>query len=189
MTPESGTNSTRSHQDHALARLTRALLFEDASRGSLNLAAVARESGVSRSFLYQNEQARALIDRARVRGGELQDSRSSTEIANWKQRAQNAEVRVRELSELVTSLRQQMQTLLGESNRAPLVPGAAELDAARSAERSRAELIRSTEICNELRDQLEASRDNVRYLNGRLAELEVKELGRLERFSSPSQDS
>ena len=183
MSSDSRPRSDRGRENEALARLTRALLFEDASKGSLNLAAVARESGVSRSFLYQNQRARALIERARSRGGELQQSRASIEVASWRQRSMNAEARVQELSNQILSMRQQLQTLLVAQDK-DVSSGGIDIELVRTADQLKAELAQANEHLKRMADQLEASRDNVRFLSGRLEELEKRELGRLRFFSS-----
>jgi hypothetical protein len=81
-------------------------------------AGVARLAGVSRSFLYENDQARALITTAQARtqartAGTVPAATSQQE-ASWRERALNAEQRARDLHHELTAQRHLTAGLLGQ---------------------------------------------------------------------------
>lgn len=84
----------------------------------VNRADVARLSGVSRSFTYQNHDANVLITDAQTRTqtrpvGSLQAVTAQQE-ASWRERALNAEDRGRQLNHDLVQQRQLVADLLGQ---------------------------------------------------------------------------
>ena len=137
-----------------------------------HLAALA---GCSRTFLYQNEDARKLIAQAEIRmkPSPLKDAPASDSVddANWRERALFAEQQLRTFREKNSSLSRTLADLLGqlrdpdgtwvEDDREQLRQQNEALRAALAAERlARAEAER----------RLEASRSNVRNLRQREAD-------------------
>lgn len=80
-------------------------------------AGVARLAGVSRSFTYENDQADSLIQAAqsRTQTDRVESGRQMTaqQEAAWKERALNAEDRIRHLNSELGSQRQLIGDLLG----------------------------------------------------------------------------
>lgn len=137
-----------------------------------HLAALA---GCSRTFLYQNQDARKLIAQAeiRIKAAPLKDAAVSDPIqdANWRERALFAEQQLRTFREKNTALSRTLADLLGqlrdpdgtwvEDEREQLRQQNEALRAALAAERlARAEAER----------RLEASRSNVRQLRQKQAD-------------------
>lgn len=81
-------------------------------------AGVAGLAGVSRSFVYENEQARLLIAAALARTNAREAGRSERmtahEEASWRERALNAEEGVRELRRAIESERRLVGDLMGQ---------------------------------------------------------------------------
>lgn len=137
-----------------------------------HLAALA---GCSRTFLYQNEDARKLIARAEIRmkPSPLKDAPASDSVddANWRERALFAEQQLRTFREKNSSLSRTVADLLGqlrdpdgtwvEDDREQLRQQNETLRAGLAAER----LARS-----EAERRLEASRSNVRNLRQKEAD-------------------
>ena len=137
-----------------------------------HLAALA---GCSRTFLYQNQEARKLIAQAetRMKASPLKDAAASDAVdeANWRERALFAEQQLRETRAKNNSLSRTVADLLGqlrdpdgtwvEDDREQLRQQNETLRAALAAER----LARS-----EAERRLEASRSNVRNLRQREAD-------------------
>ena len=137
-----------------------------------HLAALA---GCSRTFLYQNQEARKLIAQAETRmtASPLKDAAASDAVdeANWRERALFAEQQLRTFREKNSSLSRTVADLLGqlrdpdgtwvEDDREQLRQQNETLRAALAAER----LARS-----EAERRLEASRSNVRNLRQREAD-------------------
>lgn len=155
--------------DQALKRLLKQKVTEiDKS----HLAALA---GCSRTFLYQNKDARNLIARAetRMKASPLKDPPVSDSVdeANWRERALFAEQQLRMFREKNSSLSRTVADLLGqlrdpdgtwvEDEREHLRQQNAMLRAALAAERG---------ARSEAERRLEASRSNVRHLRQKEAD-------------------
>ncbi|WP_342228615.1 DUF6262 family protein [Mycobacterium avium subsp. hominissuis] len=136
---------------------------------------LATLAGCSRTFLYQNQDARKLIAQAetRMKASSLNGVRDSdaVEEANWRERALFAEQQLREIRAKNNSLSRTVADLLGqlrdpdgtwvEDDREQLRQQNETLRAALAAER----LARS-----EAERRLEASRSNVRQLRQKQAD-------------------
>lgn len=132
-------------------------------------------AGCSRTFLYQNQDARKLIAQAetRMKASRLKDAPASDAVdeANWRERALFAEQQLRETRAKSISLSRTVADLLGqlrdpdgtwiEDDREQLRQQNESLRAALAAER----LARS-----EAERRLEASRSNVRHLRQKEAD-------------------
>ena len=155
--------------EQALKRLLKQKVTE------IDKSQLATLAGCSRTFLYQNEDARQLIAQAetRMKASSLKRVRDSdaVEEANWRERALFAEQQLRETRAKNNSLSRTVADLLGqlrdpdgtwvEDDREQLRQQNETLRAALAAER----LARS-----EAERRLEASRSNVRNLRQREAD-------------------
>ncbi|MEY9940471.1 DUF6262 family protein [Streptacidiphilus sp. MAP5-3] len=85
----------RRASEDLVERVRTALASMRRDRTPITVAALARTAQVSRTFLYQNHQAKALIEQAAAAAGNQQRTRSSTTSdatqSAWKERALNAE--------------------------------------------------------------------------------------------------
>jgi hypothetical protein len=93
-----------------LAAVTEAVKLLGRSGVPITRTQVARLAGVSRSFTYENEQARAMITAAQTRSQARATERipaiGDQQEASWRERALNAEHHARELRvELITQRR------------------------------------------------------------------------------------
>lgn len=96
-------------------------------RTPLTYPAVARRAGVSRTFLYQNPEARKLMDAAVTAAGDRrrhalarQDERAE---AAWRQRALNAEDALKAANAEIGTQRQRIAILMDHYHgRRPSVP-------------------------------------------------------------------
>ena len=155
--------------EQALKRLLKQKVTE------IDKSQLATLAGCSRTFLYQNEDARQLIAQAetRMKASSLKRVRDSdaVEEANWRERALFAEQQLRETRAKNNSLSRTVADLLGqlrdpdgtwvEDDREQLRQQNETLRAALAAER----LARS-----EAERRLEASRSNVRHLRQKEAD-------------------
>lgn len=163
------TRTKLANVDQALKRLLKQKVTEiDKS----HLAALA---GCSRTFLYQNKDARQLVAQAetRMKAAPLKDAPPSDSVdeANWRERALFAEQQLRTFREKNSSLSRTVADLLGqlrdpdgtwvEDDREQLRQQNETLRAALAEER----LVRS-----EAERRLEASRSNVRHLRQKEAD-------------------
>ncbi|MGV0478175.1 DUF6262 family protein [Mycobacterium kansasii] len=155
--------------EQALKRLLKQKVTE------IDKSHLAGLAGCSRTFLYQNQDARNLIAQAeaRMKASPLKDAAASDAVdeANWRERAIFAEQQLREIRAKNNSLSRTVADLLGqlrdpdgtwiEDDREQLRQQNETLRAGLAAER----LARS-----EAERRLEASRSNVRNLRQREAD-------------------
>lgn len=97
-----------------LQRVDQALRQMRREHARITVAAVARRADVSRTFLYQNDQARSLIsaaagNRDNARGGRQPDPAEP----GWRQRALNAEHELKRAHREIAAQRTQIGDLLG----------------------------------------------------------------------------
>ena len=115
--------------EHAIAARQRAAEVKAAAVGKavkalaragapVTCAGVARLAGVSRSFIYENGQARAILTTAQARtqartAGRIPAATAQQE-ASWRERALNAEQHARDLKRELTAQRRLAAGLLGQ---------------------------------------------------------------------------
>jgi hypothetical protein len=88
------------------------------SGAPITRAAISQLAGVSRSFTYENDHARAIIAAAQTRSQARTDTNVTTitaqQEASWRERALNAEDRTRELRREITTQRRLVSDLTGQ---------------------------------------------------------------------------
>jgi chromosome segregation ATPase len=116
--PAHAINARRQASADKLASVTRVVQLLGRTGVPITVSAVHRLAGVSRSFTYENEEARALIVAAQLRSlaranGRI-DALTAQQEASWRERALNAEDHVRDLRREVTSQRRLISELTGQ---------------------------------------------------------------------------
>ncbi|MEV6048391.1 hypothetical protein [Streptomyces xanthochromogenes] len=148
-------------------------------RGRLAVRAIAERAEVSATFLYENVEARALVQQAVVDSKSRHDRRTGEEHdrveASWRERALNAESELTRTQEEVFSLRQRVGELMGQLR---------DLDQAAPGEALQALITenttlkrRSQQLAREhrsLQERLEGARSNLRFADQRIAALEAE---------------
>lgn len=101
--------------DQMLQRIRQALRQMRREHARITVAAVARRAAVSRTFLYQNAQARALVTAAAAEAGSAArgSTRPDPAEAGWRQRALNAEDELKRAYVEVAAQRGQIGELHG----------------------------------------------------------------------------
>jgi len=141
--------------------------------------AVARQAGVSRTFLYENAEARALIGetvtKAAGRRAQAQAEADAQEEASWRERALNAEAAVKEAHAEIAAQRRRMAILLGQIR---------DLEHDLPAEAAQRLATENTTLKQRIRQlihdnraleqRLEAARSNNRFADRRIAQLEAQ---------------
>ncbi|WP_327031721.1 DUF6262 family protein [Micromonospora ureilytica] len=148
-------------------------------RTSITYPAVARRAGVSRTFLYQNTDAKKLVTTAIAASG---DQRRQTQAAHdahveasWHQRALNAEDALKATYAEIDTQRERIGILLGQIR--DLQAAYTEGTAQRLAEENttlKQRVRQLTEDNRGLEQRLQAARSNNRFLDKRLADLEAE---------------
>jgi uncharacterized coiled-coil protein SlyX len=145
----------------------------------ITMAAVARQAGVSRTFLYDNPEARQIIATATAKaaGRRAKGHEAEREAlkASWRERALNSEDALKAAHAEILRQREQIAELLGQIR--DLNTGWTEDDRIRMTTENlalkRATRDQETEI-RSLTDKLAAARENNRFADRRIADLEAR---------------
>jgi chromosome segregation ATPase len=149
------------------------------ARTDITFAAVVRHSGVSRTFLYEHDRARAQVEAAmsKAAGRRVEDQRAEQaglEVA-WKQRALNAEDALKTAHHEIRTQRDHIGELLGQVR--DLTTHWTEQDLIRVVDdnnRLKKQVRQLTSENNDLKNKLSAARDNARFADKRISVLEAE---------------
>jgi hypothetical protein len=156
----------------AIAKVRRA-------RTPVTYPAVARQAGVSRTFLYANPDARALISeavskaggqQARARQGDSHDQQPS-----WRERALNAEAALKTAEAEIRAQRRRMAILMGQIRDLEQdfpKDAAQRITTENTTLKQRVRQL--TQDNRTLEERLEAARSNTRFADRRIAQLEAQ---------------
>jgi Family of unknown function (DUF6262) len=141
--------------------------------------AVARAAGVSRTFLYANPGARALIDAATSNSARTSVAPGGGgQEPSWRERALNAEAALKTAETEITAQRRRMAILLGQIRdleRDVPAEAAQRLTTENTTLRQRVRELASES--KTLAERLEAARSNSRFADRRIAQLEAQLAG------------
>lgn len=175
--PEQAIAARRRAADAKATAVGKAVTALARSGAPLTSAAIARLAGVSRSFIYENDQARAHVTAAQARtqiqaAGRIPAATAQQE-ASWRERALNAEQKARDLQHEITAQRRLAAGFLGQL-RQPDGTWLAD-ERARLQEENEHLLTERNQLArerNELHRKLDAARANLaRHAEQRAAEL------------------
>ncbi|MGA4864258.1 DUF6262 family protein [Streptomyces lavendulocolor] len=162
-----------------LARIKDVLEQMAKKRTPITMAAVARTADVSRTFLYEHAAARALVEEAmnQAAGRRVQERQATHDEleASWRERALNAESALKTAQAEILAQRDQIAELIGQVR--DLRSEWPEEDIARIITENGKLKRRVRELTAEgksLAGKLSAARDNVRFADKRIADLEVQ---------------
>ncbi|MGI5340335.1 DUF6262 family protein [Streptomyces sp. CA-181903] len=152
-------------------------------RGRLTVRAVAQRAGVSVTFLYENTDARKLVNNAvddgRTRQIRVAQAEHEQIEASWRERALNAEAELGRTQKEVFAQRQQIGELMGKlRDFDQMVPGESVQALASeniTLKRRVQQLMREH---RSLQERLEGARSNLRFSDKRIADLEAQLLER-----------
>jgi len=134
-----------------------------------------REAGVSRTFLYANPDARAMVDDAVSKTGTQHAEGSDDQEPSWRERALNAEAALKTAQAEIAAQRRRMAILLGQIRdlEHDLSPEAAQrLVTENTTLKQRVRQL--THDNKTLEERLEAARSNNRFADRRIAQLEAQ---------------
>ncbi|MFI9063878.1 DUF6262 family protein [Streptomyces sp. NPDC053429] len=162
-----------------LGRVEKAIAQLRRERGRLAVRAIAECAEVSATFLYENAEARALVQQAVVDSKSRHDRRTGEKHdrieASWRERALNAESELIRTQEEVFSLRGRIGELMGQiRDFDQSVPG--ETVQALTLENTTLKR-RTQQLAREhrsLQERLEGARSNLRFAERRIADLETQ---------------
>lgn len=170
--PERAIDARRREAAAKVASVEKAVKVLGRTGAPITRAAVSQLAGVSRSFTYENGQARAVITAAQARTQARAEVRvealTAQQEASWRERALNAEEEVRKLRHEVATQRRVVGDLMGQLRE----PDGTwvEHDRHRLREENEALLAERNRLVGErddLRRRLDGARANVSRLNER----------------------
>lgn len=148
-------------------------------RGRLTVRAIADRADVSATFLYENADARTLVQNAVAASKSRHDHRTREEHdrveATWRERALNAEEGLTQAQKEILTQRQRIGELMGHLRDAEqMVPGESvqQLLTENTTLKRRLNLV--TQEHRSLQERLKGARSNLRFTEKRVADLEVE---------------
>ena len=182
MTPDrtaAAIQARRHATEQKLQQVRDALTWLRRSKAPLTYPAIARRAGVSRTFLYENPDAKALIGEAITKTAEhrtqAQADTDARQEASWQERALNAEAALSTAHTEIRAHRQRIALLMGQirdlENDCP--PEAAQRAVTENT--TLKQHIRQLTHDNQtLEERLQAARSNNRFADRRIAQLEAQ---------------
>ena len=162
-----------------LQRIREALQRLRREQAQVTYPAVAQRAGVSRTFLYQNADAQALMADAitarAARRRELQAGKDAQAEASWRERALNAEDALKAARTEISTQRARIGLLLGQIR--DLEDSYHEDTTHRVAAENTTLKQRARQLAQDnraLEEKLQAARSNNRFLDKRIADLEAE---------------
>ena len=158
--------------DDAVARLRR-------QKTPVTIAAIARRAGVSRTFLYDNPQARAAVAGATAQHGtqRAQDlaAQDAEQEAPWQERALNAEDALKAAHTEIIAQRTSIGELLGQVRDLEAEWTKETIQHITTENTTLKQRVRQLTTDNRTLDErLKAARSNMRFQDRRLADLEAQ---------------
>ncbi|MCX5148293.1 DUF6262 family protein [Streptomyces sp. NPDC020858] len=156
----------------AIARLLR-------EKSQVNVAAVARRADVSRTFLYDNPEARTAVATAMAETGEhrgqlLADQADERE-ATWRERALNAEDALKAAHTEIVAQRTRIGALLGQVRDLEAEWTEEAIQRITTENTTLKQRVRQLTTDNRTLDErLKAARSNLRFQDRRVADLEAQ---------------
>lgn len=148
------------------------------SKQPITYPAIALRAAVSRTFLYENPDARALVTNAiAARSGQPAQAagRDAQQEASWRERALNTEAALKTAHAEIRAQRDRIATLMGQARDAegewtPQAIGRITTENTTLKQRVR----QLTQDNRTLQERLQAARSNVRFADRRMAQLEAQ---------------
>jgi uncharacterized protein DUF6262 len=169
----------RRSTETALQRVREAVTRLRRERAQVSFAAVARRADVSRTFLYDNPEARAAVSSAMAEAGERRTQmlaeQDDEREAIWRERALNAEEGIKAAHAEILTQRTRIGELLGQVR---------DLQAEWTEEAVQRITTENTTLKRRVRqlttdnrtldERLKAARSNLRFQDRRIADLEAQ---------------
>jgi chromosome segregation ATPase len=156
----------------AIARLRR-------EKAQVSIAGVARRADVSRTFLYDNQQARAAVAAAMAQAGEhrsqLLAGQDDEREATWRERALNAEDALTAAHAEILAQRARIGALLGQIRDLQAEWTEEAIQRITTENTTLKQRVRQLTADNRTLDErLKAARSNLRFQDRRVADLEAR---------------
>lgn len=163
----------------ALQRVHDAITRLRREKAQVSVAAVARRADVSRTFLYDNSDARAAIFAAMTAAGERRSGmlveQDDEREAAWRERALNAEDALKDARAEILTQRTRIGELLGEIRDLQAEWAEEDIQRITTENTTLKQRVRQLTADNRTLDErLKAARSNLRFHDRRVADLEAR---------------
>ncbi|MFJ6141244.1 DUF6262 family protein [Kitasatospora sp. NPDC092286] len=167
-----GTQDALTRVHDAIARLRR-------EKARISVAAVARRADVSRTFLYDNPEARAAVATAMTEAGERRSQmlaeQDDDREATWRERALNAEEGLKAAQAEILTQRTRIGELLGQIRDLQAEWTEEAIQRITTENTTLKQRVRQLTADNRTLDErLKAARSNLRFQDRRVADLEAQ---------------
>jgi hypothetical protein len=166
----------------AVQRVHAALQRLQREKASVSVAAVARRADVSRTFLYDNSEARSAVAAAMTQAGQgrisILASQDEQQEATWRERALNAEEALKAAHAEIQSQRRRMGELLGQIRDLQAEWTEEAIQRITTENTTLKQRVRQLTADNRTLDErVKAARSNLRFQDRRVADLEARITG------------
>jgi chromosome segregation ATPase len=169
----------RRKTETALQRVHLAITRLRREKAQVSVAAVARRADVSRTFLYDNHQARAAVATAMAqadkRRSQMLAEQDDQREASWRERALNAENALNAAQAEIIAQRTRIGELLGQVRDLQAEWTEEAIQRITTENTTLKQRVRQLTADNRtLEERLKAARSNLRFQDRRVADLEVR---------------
>jgi chromosome segregation ATPase len=169
----------RGRTETALRRVHQTIGHLRRDNAPVSVAAVARRANVSRTFLYDNPEARAAVTAAITDAGEhrsrILNDRDSEREATWRERALNAEDALKAAHGEISTQRIRIGELLGQIRDLQAEWTEEAIQRVTTENTTLKQRVRQLTADNRTLDErLKAARSNLRFQDRRVADLEAR---------------
>jgi chromosome segregation ATPase len=176
---EAALAARRRSTEAALGRVRDAITRLRREKTQVSVAAVSRRADVSRTFLYSNPDARAAVAAAIAVVGEqrtrILDAQDDEREATWRERALNAEDALKAAHHEITVQRARIGELLGQVRDLQSEWTEEAIQRITTENTTLKQRVRTLTVGNRTLDEkLRAARENLRFHDKRIADLEAQ---------------
>lgn len=179
MSTEAALAARRRGTEAALGRVRDAIIRLRREKTQVSVAAVSRRAGVSRTFIYGNPDARAAVADAIAAAGQqrtrILDARDDEREATWRERALNAEDALKAAHHEITVQRARIGGLLGQVRDLQSEWTEEAVQRITTENTTLKQRVRTLTAGNRtLEEKLKAARENLRFHDKRIADIEAQ---------------
>lgn len=169
----------RANTQQMLQRVREAIIVLRRHKTPLTRSAVARRAAVSRTFLYENPDARSLVADAIAhtagQRGQAQAAQDDQQEATWRERALNAEDALKAAHTEIRTQRERIAQLMGQARDQEQEWSPESITQVTNENTTLKQRVRQLGQDNrELEERLQAARSNTRFQDRRIAQIEAQ---------------
>lgn len=169
----------RQHSQDKLQRVQDAITVLRRQKTPITYPAIARRAAVSRTFLYENHQARTLVadavTRTNTQHTKAQTEQDTQQETCWRERALNAETALKIAHTEISTQRQRIAALMGQIRDLEQEWSSDAIQRTTTENTTLKQRVRQlTQDNRTLDERLHAARSNTRFQDRRISQLEAQ---------------